>query len=194
MIPAGVAAFFAAAWRLIKPPAGRRVALGLALVLIVALAGRGLFDAGVAAEKRAQAARDAKAEKVVAKVASGGVAIAQDVGRKLDAVKVEVRWRTKILKEEVPVYVTAETDRAYPVPVGFVRLHDAAATGSALSAAPGGSVNGPSGVALSAVADTVVENYGTCRIFEAEALAWREWYPRQAALWNANIRAATPPP
>lgn len=187
----GLVAVAADAWRLAKDfaksPIGRLV---LAIVFVlVALAvvyqmGRG---AGVSAEKAAQAARLKVASKVAAKVAGKSAAITKDVRQQLDAKTVEIRWRTKTLKEEVPVYVPYEVDRAVVVPVGFVRMHDAAALGSALPGAPDGPIEAPSGVALSAVAETVVDNYGACHVIEAEALAWRGWYVRQADLWKKNI-------
>lgn len=171
-----------------------RVVAVMAIVAALGLVGRGVFDAGVRSEKAAEAKRVAAAEKVVAKVAKGGVAIAADVGRQLESTKVEIRYRTQFLKEEVPVYVPFEVDRGFIVPDGFVRLHDAAAEGRTLPAVPGGSVEAPSGVALSAVADTVVDNYGACHILAAEVTAWRDWYPREAALWNSNIKAMSPSP
>ena len=38
----------------------------------------------------------------------------------------QVRTITRRLIEKVPIYVTPQTDRAFPLPWGFVRLHDAA--------------------------------------------------------------------
>lgn len=145
--------------------------------------------AGVSAERAAQTERAAKGLKIAAAAAGKGAAITQDVRRDLDAKNVKIRWRTKTLKEEVPVYVPFEVDRAFSVPVGFVRLHDAAALGATLPAAASGPVDAPSGVALSAVAGTIVDNYGACHVLEAEALAWRDWYSRQAALHGRYVKA-----
>jgi hypothetical protein len=77
----------------------------------------------------------------------------------------QIRTLTRTLIEKVPVYVTPAADARCIVPLGFVREHDAAASGelSAVSQAPGQSDDAASGLALSAVAATVVGNYGTCR-------------------------------
>lgn len=99
------------------------------------------------------------------------------------ATRTEIQWRTRTLIEKVPEYVTVQADAACPVPVGFVRLHDAAAAGVAREfGATGGPDDRPSGVALSAVAETVVANYGTCDDTRNTLLALQAWErSRQAA-------------
>lgn len=201
MIAAGVTAGFAlgarlgkAAWRGVSSPAGVKIAIFTACLLAAYGYGEWRFKAGVQHECAAQAERLKAGKKTVAKVAVQGAAITKEVRQDLEAKSAEIRWRTKTLKEEVTVYVPFEVDRSTVVPVGFVRLHDAAALGAALPGSPGGSVEAPSGIALSAVADTIVENYGTCHVIEAEALAWRAWYPRQAALWAKYVKAIEPAP
>lgn len=175
-----------------KTRLGRAVLAVLFLALLVALACRLSYGAGVDHEKAAEAKRRAAAVKVVQRVAAKGREISADVSRQLDARKVEIRTVTHTLTKEVPVYVPVQSDLACTVPVGFVRLHDAAAHGSTLPAAPDGPVETPSGVPLSAVAETVAANYGVALEWRAEALAWREWYARQADLWKRNIRPPDP--
>ncbi|MDR3398742.1 MAG: hypothetical protein P4M06_14430 [Pandoraea sp.] len=70
----------------------------------------------------------------------------------------EIRVKGDTIIKKVPVYVTAESDAACTVPVGFVRLHNAAAN-SAPPDDPSDTDARPSGVALSAVAGTVADNY-----------------------------------
>ncbi|RRW94293.1 hypothetical protein [Pandoraea apista] len=70
----------------------------------------------------------------------------------------EVRVKGDTIFQKVPVYVTAQADAACTVPNGFVRLHDTAAANTALDD-PSDSDARPSGVALSAVAATVADNY-----------------------------------
>ncbi|QRQ88513.1 hypothetical protein [Cupriavidus oxalaticus] len=70
-----------------------------------------------------------------------------------------IRVKGDTIIKEVPRYVTVQADAACTVPVGFVRLHDAAATGDVLDSDPGDSDAAPSGVALSAVGSTVAANY-----------------------------------
>ena len=70
----------------------------------------------------------------------------------------EIRVKGDAIIQKVPVYVTAQADAACTVPVGFVRLHDAAAANTAPDD-PSDSDARPAGVALSAVAATVADNY-----------------------------------
>lgn len=77
-----------------------------------------------------------------------------------------VRWKTRDVVKRVPFYVSGLGDAGCAVPVGFVRLHDSAASGAGLPDNPdtsGQLHDAPSGIALSTVASTVAENYGTCR-------------------------------
>jgi hypothetical protein len=180
--------------RFSKTRLGRSVLFVLAVAVAVLVAYQLGQRSGVAREKSAEAERRAKAVKVVTKVVTEGRRITADVSAALERRKVEIRTVTQTLTKEVPVYVTVESDRACVVPDGFVRLHDAAAHGTAVPAAPGGPVEAPSGIPLSAVAETMVANYGVAFEWREEALAWRAWYARQADLWSKNIKAppATP--
>ncbi|MBD9478515.1 hypothetical protein [Pseudoxanthomonas sp. PXM02] len=65
----------------------------------------------------------------------------------------------KTITKEIPVYVTPEADAACTVPLGFVRIHDAAAANTPPEPAPGDPDAPAAGIALSAVAETVADNY-----------------------------------
>ncbi|MDR9130216.1 hypothetical protein FEP35_04307 [Burkholderia multivorans] len=78
----------------------------------------------------------------------------------VDRVQV-VREKGDTIVKEVPVYVDREADRACAVPVGFVRVHDAAAANVPVGD-PGSADAAAAGVTLSAVAATVAGNYTTC--------------------------------
>lgn len=126
----------------------------------------------------------AEAQAADARLMEKAVQVSADVGAKVEARAVEIRERTRTIVKEVPVYVTAEADRHCDVPVGFVRLHDAAAAG--VPPTPAESPDAPSGVALSAVAATVAENYGTCHELRSQVLGWQDWYAQTAKAWNAG--------
>jgi hypothetical protein len=96
--------------------------------------------------------------------------------------QVRIRTVTRTLIQKVPSYVPAAADADCVVSRGFVQLHDAAAQG--LPAPAGGPDPAPSGVPLSAVAETVVANYGVAYDWRAEALTWRDWYVKQAQAWS----------
>jgi len=78
----------------------------------------------------------------------------------VDRVRV-IHDTTQAIQREIPSYVTPTTDRAYPLPVGFVRLHDDAATGS-LPGPPRDIDATASDVTTSQAASVIVANYGTC--------------------------------
>lgn len=73
-----------------------------------------------------------------------------------------IQGRTQTIIKQVPVYVSEAADRACTVPVGFVRLHDAAAAALPAPEPAGAADAAGSGVALSAVAAVTAENYGAC--------------------------------
>lgn len=100
-------------------------------------------------------------------------ATVQVVTEYVDRVKI-VRQAGETIIKEVPVYVPAQADAACVVPRGFVRLHDAAAHGVVPEPA-GNSDASPAGVALSAVAGTVAENYTACRANAEQLSALQSW-------------------
>lgn len=86
-----------------------------------------------------------------------------------------VRERGQTIIKEVPVYVPVEADNACDLRVGFVRLHDAAAQGVPLPGPAGAADAEPAGVALSAVAETVADNYTTCHGIRAQLTSLQSW-------------------
>ena len=93
----------------------------------------------------------------------------QALGTVRDNVVTEYVDRVQVIKErgatiikEVPVYVSAKADAACTVNAGFVRVHDAAVRSLPAPEPAGAADEAPSGVALSAVAATVAENYTSC--------------------------------
>jgi hypothetical protein len=164
--------------------------IGLALAALALLAGiyaKGRGD-GRHYEQSAQAARLAAARKVVAKIETKAAAITAQVAAKAEARQVEIRTITKTITREVPRYVTVQADAQCSVPLGFVRLHDAAAAGR-LPQLPGPAEqpnDAPSGVAISAVAATVADNYGACHSEIGRLIDLQDWLRQQMA--------AHPPP
>lgn len=112
------------------------------------------------------------------------------------AAKVRIRTVYRTLVKEVPTYVTAEANRRAVIPLGFVRLHDAAAAG--LSAGGPGArdadaaagiaqpapaeVDADSGVKLSDVAATVSGNYGVCYAWRQQLLDLQAWERAREAI------------
>lgn len=164
---------------------------GYAAVAVVAfLVGAGgswkVRDWMAAEAALAEARAEAKAAARVADRTQAAAAVTEDVGQGVEVARAKTRIVYRTITERIPVYVTPEIDRDYPVPVGFVRLHDAAAQGSAaiLPDSAGEPADAPSGVALSAVADTVVGNYASCTDDRARLIGWQDWYRQQVAAWD----------
>lgn len=162
--------------------------LGIALAVLALLFGvhHHGFNKGLAKERAAEAARLERARKDVARREAKAVQITDTARAELGRETVRIQTRTVTLIKEVPRYVSPASDARCVIPVGFVRLHDAAASASELPPASGGPLDAPSGVDLSAVASVVTENYGSALQWRAEALTWRSWYRDQRAAWEAT--------
>jgi hypothetical protein len=128
---------------------------------------RRIADANARAEAAITAQRELADQWEAAKASE------RIVTRYVDRVQI-VRERGAILTKEIPVYVTPHADAACTVPVGFVRVHDAAASKDLPG--PAGTADAqPSGLALSAVAGTVVDNYATCHAAIEQLNALQSW-------------------
>ena len=149
----------------------RQILFGVALVAALCLYGWITHHRIATAEARATTAESA------ARTAQGQLAQKQVsdhiVVQYVDRVQV-VHDVGVTLTKEIPVYVTAHADARCVVPVGFARVHDAAAAG-VLPGAPGAADAQPSSLALSAVAGTVVDNYTTCHVAAAQLTALQDW-------------------
>lgn len=138
-----------------------------------------------------QAHADTKAVTAVVGKTQAAAVATEDVGRTVEIRREAARVITREILKEVPVYVTVEADRQCDVPVGFVRLHDAAAQGTAPAFPDGAgqSPDAPSGVELSTVAATVADNYGVARDLREQVLGWQAWYAAQVEAWNTPAPA-----
>ncbi|HEY5804854.1 MAG TPA: hypothetical protein VIT90_14270 [Lysobacter sp.] len=153
----------------------------LMLALICAIGGYVVFqDHRVnSAEARAEAAED-KATRLDAELQQSRLSV-RVVTEFVDRVQI-VRERAATITKEIPVYVTAEADARCHVPVGFVRVHDAAAQNLPLDR-PAGDPDAPAaGVTLSAVADTVADNYGACNETREQLIGLQEWLRGRQAI------------
>lgn len=127
-----------------------------------------------------QLASYAKAEQkavgaVQTVVAKRAVASDQIETKAVQAVE-KVRTNTIYLTKEIHDAIPPAVDNRCVVPVGFVRLHDASAAGLSSVPDPAGlSDESASGVPISAVAETVVANYGIGRENAAELTGLQDW-------------------
>lgn len=91
---------------------------------------------------------------------------------------------TRTIMKEVPVVLTPEVDRRYPLPIGFGRLHDAAALGVDLSGVPdaaGRPDDAPDSVTASQAASIIVDNYGACHVTTQRLIDLQAWVRDEAA-------------
>ena len=149
------------------PAAGALAALCIALFGFGWLKGashvQAKWDAATAKQQQAQAqAQIRQAEATV-----------QVVTQYVDRIQV-VREKGDTLIQEIPVYVPVQADAVCTVHRGFVSLHDAAAAGE-LPTAPGDADAPAEGLALSAVATTVVTNYQTCHENAEQLKTLQDW-------------------
>lgn len=147
------------------------------LIFLLLCAGAGFFSGyrtasnKYAAEQLAQ--EQAAHARYVAEVERGDQLAAQ-----LEQAKTHTRTVTKTLTREVVNYVSPISNRACAIPLGFVRLHDAAAQ-NRLPEAAGIDADAPGNVDLAAVAATVADNYGTCNEWRAHLEALIDWHNKE---------------
>ena len=168
---------------LVASPVGRAVLMALAAAAALWWAYHAGFGAGVARERAEAAQRLAEARAAVAKAEARAGQITHDVEIRVVEKLGAIRTITRTITERVPTYVTVQADAQCSVPVGFVRLHDAAAAGR-LPDVPGPSEpsnDAASGVPLSAVTTVVAGNYGIAHGEIARFEALQDWVRRQAA-------------
>lgn len=135
--------------------------------------------AALAALQNAELTAAARARAVEATDA----AISAAAGAADAAAQARIRTVTRTIIQEIPGVLPPAVDRAFPLPVGFVRVHDAAARGLDLSDVPdpaGRPDDAASGVAASDAAAVIAGNYGACRA-DAQRLADLQAWDRAVA-------------
>lgn len=91
---------------------------------------------------------------------------------------------TRTIIERVPTYVTAKADAACVLPNGFVRLLDAAGTGTDPDILPGASSepdDAPSGIPLSQATALLAENLGNFAKTRQQLIDAEAWAAEQRA-------------
>jgi hypothetical protein len=112
-------------------------------------------------------------------VVAADAAAVQQAEAQQQRVQTRIRWQTQTIIKEIPGAVTPQVDRDFPLPWGFVRVHDAAARGLDLSAVaepPGVADASASSVRPSDALAAITANYGDCRADAAELAEWQAWY------------------
>jgi len=129
---------------------------------------------------------DAQAKQLAAQFEASAARLdVKVITQYVDRVRV-IHDTTQTLQREIPSYVTPATDRAFPLPWGFVRLHDAAASGLSTLPAAGPTDAAASDVAASTAAGVIVTNYGICHETVAQLSALQDWVRERNALQRAS--------
>lgn len=139
---------------------------------------------GLAVAKNASDAALVAAEKA-AKLLASQTKISDKAEATQIIVQHDIQVQTRTVIQKVPVYVTPEADARCILPVGFVRLYNAAATGADPAAVPdpaGRPDGAPSGIACSEVAADLADNFGIARQNAAELTGLQDWNQAQAAI------------
>lgn len=146
----------------------------LFLLLVVTIGGYVAIQTGRLhrAEERASAA-EGKSTRLQSELteAKGNVRI---VTHYVDRVQI-VRERGATITKEIPVYVTAQADARCTVPVGFVRVHDAAAQNVPVAGSTGDPNAPAESVTLSGIATTVAGNYTACHETAEQLIALQDY-------------------
>lgn len=109
--------------------------------------------------------------------------ITYNISTATDARLIDLHIITESLILKVPSYVSQTADAHCTIPIGFVRLHDAAASGLPdIPLASGQSNDSPSNATLSSAASLIASNYGTCNVEIARLRALQSWITQQGAL------------
>jgi hypothetical protein len=124
---------------------------------------------------------EAKLE-VAKKEAQSAEVTTQVVTKYIDRVKI-VKEKGDVIVQEVPKYITMESDAKCDVPNSFVVLHDSAVKNEIPDAARASDAR-TSSVKISGIATTVAENYGTCHEVREQLKSLQEWIREQERLYN----------
>ncbi|WP_420381696.1 hypothetical protein [Novosphingobium sp.] len=140
----------------------------------------------------AQAKAADKAKAVALTHERTATAITQTSRDEGDTQQAKTRTVYQTITKEVPYYVPSvlpptPVGQPWSVPLGALRLHDYAATGTTppIPAPTSEPVGAPTGIELPALIGTVSDNYGVCRGYRIEAETWRDWYAHEFAAWGA---------
>lgn len=101
------------------------------------------------------------------------------------ASRVQIQWRTRTLIQQVHDVVTPDVDRRYPLPVGLVRVFNAAFLGHDLSTVPdpaGRADDAPSGVEASTAGTVFAYDGGECLVDRDRLTRLQDWASAQGTV------------
>lgn len=149
-----------------------------------AIAVLALASYGLGRLQEARRAADAPVKEVVRIVQGQEKVVTKTQIEYRDRVqKIYVRGET--LEKSIPIYIHPVDTERYAVNRGFVRVLDAAWSGTA----PGPAADTdrePSGVPIDDIAANEVDNATSCHVWREQALGWRKFYADQQVTFNGK--------
>jgi hypothetical protein len=109
--------------------------------------------------------------------------------------KVEIRYRDRVrviereaerVRDEIPIYITREAERACELPSAFVWVHNRAAGGDEAAGPAPVSADAPAAVTLADTAETLTENYAAYHQCAERVAAWQAFYAGVRASYGAK--------
>ncbi len=147
------------------------IAQGILLIVAIVLFSSGIFFSGV------KWSNNKHEQKVSALVERQKIADAQvlNLNEKLvEALNGKIQTIVKVEKQVVTKYVTKKADDNCVIPLGFIRIHDSAATGTIVPPSTE-DVDANSGVQLSLAAEVIKQNYSLYNKLAAEHDSLIRW-------------------
>ena len=136
------------------------------------------YAKGKEAEVNHQAVLREQAQQKGIKQEQQAAAVTQQIDAKHASAVAEQRVVYRNIEKEVVRYVTKTEHPACTLPTGWVRLHDAAATGQVPSA-PGESDGQASGATADDALGVVTRNYETCHATRQQLIYLQNWITEQ---------------
>lgn len=143
----------------------------------------GVYAQGALSERDAHLVQIEKARAEIAqKEALAAETTTKIITKYVDRVQI-VKEKGSVIYEKIPTYINKAADEQCAVPNGFVVLHDSAAKNEV----PGASTDsneGTSGIKISKVAETVVDNYTAYHEVAEQLKALQGWVRAQQEIYN----------
>lgn len=148
------------------------IALSFSLYMEGAISKQIEWEAKVVKAELESAKKNIDSEQVTTKIVTKYITKVQIVKETSDAIT-----------KEIPIYITKEADANCVVPNGFVLLHDSASRNE-IPNASGIPNEGASGVKISEVAGTIIENYSTYYQLAEQVKSLQDWIKQQQQIYK----------
>lgn len=146
------------------------------------------FGDSIGARYASLLAADKVAVKQVATIEKAQAFVTQQAAKQQAQVQTQIKYVYRTIYKEIPGVLTPQLDRSFPVPVGALRVLDAAAGGRQVSEVPdpaGRPDDLASGSPWSTVAAVTANNYEACYANSAQLAGLIAWVRAEQAASQA---------